>query len=508
MGIHQFVGGWLKRSYRKAFGNTKHLPETIDSLFIDCNGIFHNAAQKIYMYGKYNDDNRDIKLSKKTSDELFTAHVSAIIEEIDSIYDRFKPKENFVLAPDGIANFGKMNQQRQRRYKNAGKSFFDSNAITPGTKLMNAIDKQIQEWIKSKTFKTKTVLYSSHLMTGEGEHKIYNLIRTNKVKRTNNAHLIYGLDSDLIILSCLSPLRNIYLIREESGEILNINTLKTMLYQNMSWRDGLNKERILQDFSILCMFIGNDFLPKFPSMINVSQMMTMSFTVYKKTKLYLTDENNTIIWSHLRAFLDTFTQHEVTCYLKNFTDPKSHPYPEYNKSKIHGEFNFSQFSRLWYKKHGNSKQTMIKEYLKTLQWVQYYYNFGFDNVSNTHYYKYFYTPLLHDILDFLKDTSNYKNLTKYPKNCTINFVHQHLIVLPPASVSLIDSQHHTFYKSLNNPDTFTTKLEGVHCFRCKCKCNCLDYMSIAYIPPIQKTKIMKLKCKIPQEILFEKRISN
>ena len=502
MGIHQFVGGWLKRHYKTAFKNIKFLPTTIDSLFIDCNGIFHNAAQKIYLYGKYEDSEREMKLAKKTPEELMNAHVEEILKSIDEIYEQFKPKVNFVLAPDGIANFAKMNQQRQRRYKNGGKSFFDSNSITPGTKLMKHIDLKIKEWLKTKKFNTKHVIYSSHLMEGEGEHKIYDLIRNFKVKRTKNTHLIYGLDSDLIILSCLSPLHNIYLVREESGEVLDINKLKYQLYGFLNW-GKCDKTRIMQDFSILCMFIGNDFLPKFPSMIDVKHTMNSTFSIYKQLKLYLTDEKNNIIWKNLLLFLTEFSKRQNESYNYNFLEPKSHPYPEYKQSSKNGKFDITQFSKLWYKKQGNSKKTMIKEYLKTLQWIQHYYNYGFNAVSNTHYYKYFYTPLLHDIVDFLQNEENYPQLSKFQKNCTIHFVHQHMIVLPPSSIKLIEENHHSFYSELNNPKTFITKLEGVHCYRCKCKCNCLDYMSIAYIPAISKTKIMKLKLKPTSEKLIE-----
>jgi len=502
MGIHQFVGGWLKRKYKMSFNNIRFLPKNIDSLFIDCNGIFHNSAQKIYLYGKYNDDNRELFLSKKDKKELLDEHTNDIIETINTIYDTFKPKHNFVLAPDGIANFGKMNQQRQRRYKNAGKTFFDSNAITPGTELMVTIDSKMKHWIRKKEFTTKHILYSSHLMVGEGEHKIYDFIRKNKIRKTPGTHLIYGLDSDLIILSLLSPLHNIYLIREDTGETLDINKLKKSIYNDLNW-GNCNSKLIMQDFSILCMFIGNDFLPKFPSIIDIKHMMTLSFTIYKKNKVHLTDYDNTIIWTNLHIFFKEFVKLEKECYIQNCINPKSLPYPEYKKSFKNNEFDYTKFSKLWYKKHGNSKTTMVKEYLKTLQWVQYYYTKGFNEVSNTHYYKFFYTPLATDIMEYLNDESNFLQLSKHPKNASIHFVHQHLIVLPPSSLPLIDGKYHTLYNDLKNPTSFSTKLEGVHCFRCKMPCTCLDYMSIAYIPHIQKSKILKLKLKPKNENLIE-----
>ena len=74
--------------------------------------------------------------------------------------------------------------------------------------------------------------------------------------------------------------------------------------------------------------------------------------------------------------------------------------------------------------------------------------------------------------------------------------------MPPLSIELINKKYHEFYNDLKNPDTFKSSLEGVNCFRCNQPCKCLDYMSVAYIPNIQKTKILKLKCNTVDENLI------
>ena len=52
MGIESFFGGYIKKNFSIVY-RKERLPGKISSLFIDCNGIFHNCAQKVYGYGEY-----------------------------------------------------------------------------------------------------------------------------------------------------------------------------------------------------------------------------------------------------------------------------------------------------------------------------------------------------------------------------------------------------------------------------------------------------------------------
>jgi DNA modification methylase len=85
--------------------------------------------------------------------------------------------------------------------------------------------------------KTLTKMLKSHFegrnynifacdVPGEGEHKLFELMRTSQFD-INDKHVVYGLDSDLIMLSMLhldiAP--NIFLYRETPEYIKNINPL-------------------------------------------------------------------------------------------------------------------------------------------------------------------------------------------------------------------------------------------------------------------------------------------
>ena len=51
MGIESFFGGYIAKNYKKCIEGK--LPDKVSSLFVDCNGIFHHCAQKVYGYGDF-----------------------------------------------------------------------------------------------------------------------------------------------------------------------------------------------------------------------------------------------------------------------------------------------------------------------------------------------------------------------------------------------------------------------------------------------------------------------
>ena len=264
MGIESFYGRYIKKNYKEIV--TNKIPNKVASLFIDCNGIFHSSAQVVYGYGEHKGKGVKSPDNNKLS--------RAIITKLKEIVGKCKPKYNLILAPDGVATAAKMNQQKGRRY-NAAKTkeaAFDSNQFTPGTDLMIQLDTEINKWLQRKNTKLpERVIYSSHLDEGEGEHKIFQFIRENKMVTGEGAHVLYGLDSDLIILSLLCDLPGIYLMREDYTELINIDTLRKKVKAKFRF-DGADEDRIIKDFSIICMFAGNDFLPKLPSYTDIGSL--------------------------------------------------------------------------------------------------------------------------------------------------------------------------------------------------------------------------------------------
>ena len=60
------------------------------------------------------------------------------------------------------------------------------------------------------------LLYLIHLVPGEGEHKILQYIKTNKIKLSKQSNCIYGLDADLIMLSLLSGIKMYVFVKRKN----------------------------------------------------------------------------------------------------------------------------------------------------------------------------------------------------------------------------------------------------------------------------------------------------
>ena len=140
-----------------------------------------------------------------------------IFEYIDKILDIVKPTKLIYMAIDGVAPRAKMNQQRSRRFRTAldaeekaereaniknkwqkegikfsGKpseeAHFDSNVITPGTEFMQNLSKALQLYIverlhSTSRWKSLGIILSDAFVPGEGEHKILDFIRSQRVQK-------------------------------------------------------------------------------------------------------------------------------------------------------------------------------------------------------------------------------------------------------------------------------------------------------------------------------------
>lgn len=73
---------------------------------MDLNGLIYTAARDSFsLY-------RDL-LRPKRLVEIF----SAVVDNLNSLINRVRPRKRLFIAVDGVAPKAKMNQQRQRRYK-------------------------------------------------------------------------------------------------------------------------------------------------------------------------------------------------------------------------------------------------------------------------------------------------------------------------------------------------------------------------------------------------------
>ena len=133
--------------------------------------------------------------------------INEVLNYIDKLVSMIQPKMVYI-AIDGVAPCSKMLQQRLRRYKSIlerkeqnalkerfnvpyNKDFWDTNAISPGTQFMDFLAKCIDSHIqKSDIYKPLDVIFSNYSIHGEGEHKIFDLIKKTDIQGNN---VIYGL---------------------------------------------------------------------------------------------------------------------------------------------------------------------------------------------------------------------------------------------------------------------------------------------------------------------------
>ena len=207
----------LTKKYQNILDNNK--PLKTDIYCIDFNGIIHTVAQKILK------DKTTESLKEEEIDELI---LEGIWKKVEDYIDIYKAKK-YVICADGVAPTAKIIQQRKRRYLNIYKNnldkdhmdkpIWDTNAITPGTSFMKKLNVFMDNKIRYSTHNIE-IIYSGSNESGEGEHKIFKKIKILVCDKTDTI-IINGLDADLIILSLMSHIKNIHLMRETIDKTTN-----------------------------------------------------------------------------------------------------------------------------------------------------------------------------------------------------------------------------------------------------------------------------------------------
>ncbi|KAG8953065.1 hypothetical protein FRC04_003012 [Tulasnella sp. 424] len=336
------------------------IPE-FDNLYLDFNSIIHNCSHP-------NDNDAHFRLSEA---QIFTA----IFAYVDHLFGKIKPKKVFFMAVDGVAPRAKMNQQRSRRFRTAKEAretreqairrgeklpeekAFDSNCITPGTPFMARLSEQLKYFVNKKIsedadWRGIEVILSGHEVPGEGEHKIMEYIRLSKAQpdyNPNVRHCLYGLDADLIMLGLLSHDPHFCLLREEvkfgparkksntsldsqNFFLLHLSLLRE--YLDMEFHSlaelppgelsfDYSLERIIDDFILLAIFVGNDFLPHLPDFHIHENALEHLFEIYKavlpKAGGYLVTQGR-IDMRRLQLVMDELGTLEEETFLKESAD--------------------------------------------------------------------------------------------------------------------------------------------------------------------------------------------
>ena len=174
---------------------------------------------------------------------------------------------------------------------------------------------------------TKVTL-SDATVPGEGEHKIMQFIRIERAQpgyNPNQRHILHGLDPDLIMLALATHEPHFTVLRElvefgnknrdkpsksDAQKLLDAQSFREMAESSAKnpadewvlskplnllsipsrrismFRSSLpfeyDFERVIDDFVLLCFFVGNDFLPHLPSLDLKDGALDFLIEVYKE----------------------------------------------------------------------------------------------------------------------------------------------------------------------------------------------------------------------------------
>ncbi|CAF1228177.1 unnamed protein product [Adineta steineri] len=404
------------------------------SLYLDLNHIIHKYAES-------NDKNHIIK---------------DVIEHIDRLVRSIKPSQLLYIAMDGVAPKARMPHQRTKRFlksKNIPdrevnrfetneqhkleKKTFDECNIKPGTEFMCQLSKCLRYFIRNRMhteedWRSVNVILSDANVPGEGEHKIINFIRQQRHQQNNTNgtfHVVYSSDSDLVLLGLLTHEPQMKVLCEVCANCEKIgyhakdcntnkssstpgsntktnyavihlpkliNNLKSQNYDSPVFLKNL--ERFVDDWVLICLLFGNDFLPKShsidffdKSIITMDHLMDAYREALTKNNDYLT-KNGTITKDCLLTLMKKVGGKDKDGkYRRPLYYEDKFRRPLYYKDKF--GFNATDLNTF--------SNKVATDYVQGLYWVFQYYSKG--PPSWTWYYPHHYAPLAYDF-------SNVKNL--------------------------------------------------------------------------------------------------
>ena len=459
----------LTQKYNNIISNNK--PTGLDLYCIDFNGIIHNVAQDIIK--NYSNPAND---SGNSNDIIENEIIEGVWVRIKYYINNYKATK-YIICADGVAPLAKMFQQRKRRYLNIYKNIldnvnitWDTNAITPGTMFMEKLNTYIRRNINDDRNKNK-IIYSGSDECGEGEHKIFKMIKDTPV---DDKIIIHGLDADLIILSLMSRKENIYLMREMKDphtnntvyNYLNIKELRKAILCELKTNWGINFEYeendLIETYCTACSILGNDFIPHLLTIeLKNNGIDTLLSATKKSIKTNGLLVNNGVI-NH-NCLIDIFKDlantedediHRI-CerYIKKRQpDNKSTPSDYYglkNKDPLINTIYNSpnkwrqEYYRIIFDNNISIDSTVMfnacNNYIKGIYWVYSYYK-GME-IDCEWYYPYNYPPTIKDILNH--SIANEVPILNNNNNFVPSYI-QLLIVLPKYSVKLLSKKHQRY----------------------------------------------------------------
>ena len=497
MGIPKMFS-YIVQNYSKVLKKLSKNTIPVNNLYLDCNSIIYDAVH-------------NIDFTKLVVSDIDTI-INSVCAKIDEYIFELKPDNIVYIAFDGVAPAAKLEQQRSRRYKslyqnNISKSIFkdakpdpwNTTAITPGTAFMNKLNESIRrKYNEPKKYNIDSFVLSPSDKYGEGEHKLFDFIRQFPDKHKDKNTVIYGLDADLIMLSInhLPISQNIYLFREtphfiksinselepDESYIIDIPELAKIITLDMNNGVELTTEQQknrVYDYIFLCFFLGNDFMPHFPSVNIRTGGVDKMLNAYKAT-IGNTNENLTdgkkIYWKNVRKMVQHLANLEEDNIkmetkmrdrrekqeLPNITpDEKFKKFdsiPQYERAL---EKHINPFKSNWQNRYYKClfdididevrKKQICTNYLEGLEWTMKYYTTGCPDWRWC--YNYNYPPLFSDLLHYIPvfDAEFVPNKKPAPVTELVQLAYvlpkQSLHLLPEKLYESLVLKHSDWYKA-------------------------------------------------------------
>ncbi|XP_075496514.1 5'-3' exoribonuclease 3-like isoform X2 [Primulina tabacum] len=342
-----------------------------DNLYLDMNNIIHPCFHPENLASPESYD-QVFKSVFKYVDRIFSLirPRKLLYMAIDGVAPRAKMNQQRARrfrtakdAADEASITDKLRGSCTKEGTSRGTEGLDSNVITPGTEFMELLSSALRYYINLRMnhdpgWQGIEVILSDASVPVEGEHKIMSYIRLQRNIPgfdPNTRHCLYGLDADLIMLGLAAHEVHFSILREVSrkhkdpkrknkAEVHNLKQRagpyrqleshlarqKFQLFNLWILREGLaehlkipnprvkvDTERLVDDFVLMCVFVGNDFIPHVPSLDISEGAISLLMRVYRKEFIrmggYLTDSFEVNL-ERLEHFLQVIASREVSTF--------------------------------------------------------------------------------------------------------------------------------------------------------------------------------------------------
>ncbi len=524
MGVPSFFAWWVKHYATRILSN--RLPVNTHGkygdkivLYLDFNGIIHPATRTDIAMPL---EDMNAAVCKFFSDIVKAVSPDEIYIAIDGVAPfakmdqqrdrRFKSAKESKIKKDIAIKHG-----QPTRTDN-----IDFNMISPGTEFMYNLQAYLEAYIedrRKRDWANISVTLSGSGVPGEGEHKIMHEIRRrNLIPKYKETSCVCGLDADLMFLSLLNA-PNAILVRENvffQGRdkldlnpvtypyvYLNIGALRSIMldtlrpsttmemlkdldftntigefdgYYNTDHYNGSleHDSRLIVDYTYICFFLGNDFLPRLPCLKIKSGSLNDIIILYKRVSWnlrgYMINKDYTVNMPFFHEFLEeiAYIENELLMQLseQRYKDMSRFKFRLQHKTpyeKELEEFNYVEnkytdiiqmgtpgwriryynYHLKWVYRHDAEFERnlvpLCTEYLQGTIWVLQYYLGLHQNWSWI--YPYSVAPSAQDLCHALKPDTD----TEYMINLNISFKTdipvtpyvQLLSILPPDSAELL-----------------------------------------------------------------------